>query len=162
MRLMCDAMLHGLARWLRAAGYDTEVAAAGLADAALLAHCRAEGRTLLTRDRALAQAARGRIAALFLAYDRREAQARQLKAALAIDWLGAPFTRCLVDNAALEAADAADWARVPPAARVAGGALRRCPACARLYWPGGHVRRMAAQLAAWNAPPSASMPLNNR
>lgn len=35
--------------------------------------------------------------------------------------------------------------------RAAGGALRRCPECGRLYRPGGHVRRMLTELAAWNA-----------
>jgi uncharacterized protein with PIN domain len=151
MRLLCDEMLHGLARWLRAAGYDTAVAPHGIDDDALLAACRAESRVLLTRDRRLAAAAPPGTAALRLADDGRDAQARQLREALGIDWSHAPFTRCLVDNAPLDAADAAQWAAVPPASRAAGGVLRICPLCRRLYWPGGHVRRMAAQLARWQA-----------
>jgi hypothetical protein len=47
--------------------------------------------------------------------------------------------------------------RVPERSRAAGGPLRVCPECGRLYWPGGHVRRMQQRLAAWQqevAPPS--------
>ena len=77
------------------------------------------------------------------------AQARALKAALGIDWLKAPFTRCVVDNAPLEPAPLEAEAQVPPASRAAGGRLWQCPHCRRLYWPGGHLRRMQAKLAAW-------------
>jgi uncharacterized protein with PIN domain len=51
-------MLHGLGRWLRAAGYDTVTAAGGLSDRALAARCAEEGRVLLTKDRRLAKQGR--------------------------------------------------------------------------------------------------------
>src|SRR5438128_10712908 len=51
VRLYCDEMLARLGRWLRAAGYDTAIAAGGLPDAALIARCAAEARILVTRDR---------------------------------------------------------------------------------------------------------------
>ena len=51
MKFLCDEMLRGLARWLRAAGYDTAVAEVGERDGALLARAVAEGRLLVTRDR---------------------------------------------------------------------------------------------------------------
>jgi len=38
---------------------------------------------------------------------------------------------------------------VPENSRAAGGPLRVCPECARLYWRGGHVRRMQQRLAVW-------------
>jgi uncharacterized protein len=47
-------MLTGIGRWLRAAGYDTVIAAGGASDADLLAQARAESRVLLTCDRGLA------------------------------------------------------------------------------------------------------------
>ncbi len=50
-KFLCDEMLWGLGRWLRAAGYAT--AARGLADGELLRRAGAEGRVLLTLDRAL-------------------------------------------------------------------------------------------------------------
>ena len=46
---MCDAMLGGLARWLRAAGYDAEYEY-GIDDAKLVRRAEAEGRILLSSD----------------------------------------------------------------------------------------------------------------
>jgi uncharacterized protein len=150
MRLLCDEMLLRLGRWLRAAGYDTAIAEAGAADADLLARSAAENRVLLTRDfRLAARAEAAAVPVVQLAAGDIAGQARELKAALDIDWLHAPFTRCLVDNAPLDAAPPEAAAEVPPSSRAAGGPLRRCPRCGRLYWPGGHVRRMQARLASW-------------
>ena len=156
---MCDEMLLRLGRWLRAAGYDTAIAAGGTEDAALIARCAAENRVLLTRDRPLAARAEASVAVVHLAEETIDAQARALAAALGIDWLHALFTRCVVDNAVLVPAPPEAWAEVPPRSREAvglqptgltrGGKLLRCPQCSRLYWPGGHVRRMRQRLAAW-------------
>src|SRR5207302_3118389 len=151
-RLCCDEMLARLGRWLRAAGYDTAIAEGGLSDAALIARCAAEARILVTRDRHLAAAAQGRVTVVRLAESEIAAQARAIRAALGIDWQYAPFTRCLLDNTPLDPAPPGMAARVPPASRAAGGPLRVCPGCGRLYWPGGHVRRMLARLAGWNVP----------
>jgi len=72
-----------------------------------------------------------------------------LRSAFAIDWQYAPFTRCLIDNRALEMAAPRLARLVPENSRAAGGPLRVCPECARLYWRGGHVRRMQQRLAVW-------------
>jgi uncharacterized protein with PIN domain len=55
-RVLCDAMLGKLARYLRMCGYDTAYALdRGIeADAAIGELARREGRTLLTRDADLA------------------------------------------------------------------------------------------------------------
>ena len=107
---MCDEMLLRLGRWLRAAGYDTAIAEGGTDDAVLIARCAAEGRVLLTRDRLLAVRAEAAVPVLLLVEETIEGQARALTASLGIDWLCAPFTRCVIDNAVLEAAppEAAD------------------------------------------------------
>src|SRR5688572_14232521 len=47
--LACDAMLGGLARWLRAAGYDASWHD-GIDDGDLVRLCHAEGRTVLSSD----------------------------------------------------------------------------------------------------------------
>ena len=146
MRLFCDEMLARLGRWLRAAGYDTAIAEGGVPDAVVIARCTAESRVLLTRDRPLAAAANGRVRLVHLTETDVASQACALRIVLGIDWQRAPFTRCLVDNAPLAAAPPEMSARVPPASRAAGGALQICPNCQRLYWPGGHVRRMLARL----------------
>jgi len=152
MRLCCDEMLARLGRWLRAAGYDTAIAEGGIADATLIARCAAEARILVTRDRHLAAAARGRVTVVRLAESEISTQARALRVALGADWQFAPFTRCLVDNTRLDPAPPAMAAQVPPLSRAAGGPLRVCPECGRLYWLGGHVRRMLARLAEWSVP----------
>jgi uncharacterized protein len=55
----------------------------------------------------------------------------------------APFA-ALVGNRSLEIAAPELAALVP---KDLG--LRVCPECGRLYWPGGHVRRMQQRLAFW-------------
>jgi uncharacterized protein len=150
MRFFCDEMLLRLGRWLRAAGHDTAIAHGGLADPVLIARCRAEERMLLTKDRSLAALARGRAAVMLLSGAGIEAEARELRRVLGLDWQAAPFTRCVLDNTPLDPAGEGDLARIPERARAIGGPIRLCPACRRLYWSGSHVRRMAARLAAWN------------
>jgi uncharacterized protein with PIN domain len=67
----------------------------------------------------------------------------------ALDWLSRAFTRCLVDNTPLVAADEAAIARAPRDALKPGEPLFHCPACGRVYWRGSHYTRMHAKLAAW-------------
>jgi len=134
-----------LARWLRAAGYDTLAAQAGMSDRALLALCEAEGRILISRDRKLLQIRR-RPPIVILVADDIEAQARALSTALGLDWRLAPFTRCLEDNALLRPATPGEIARTPVSAQSLPGPWRACPVCGRIYWPGSHVRRMQARL----------------
>lgn len=145
MRFLCDEMLARLARLLRAAGYDTALAEPGERDTPMLERARAEGRVLVTRDRELA--ARRGPAAVLIRNDAAEDQARALTAVLPIDWEMAPFTRCVMDNSPLRAATPEEVAAMPARARTGGGPFRACPVCGRLYWPGSHVKRMAARLA---------------
>lgn len=149
MQFFCDEMLRGLGKWLRAAGYDTVIAEGGLPDRVVAARCAAEDRILLTRDRHLAANAAGDARVVLVTDGGIDESARALRAALDIDWQHAPFTRCTVDNRPLEPAPAASAGLVPEGSRSAGGPLRVCPGCGRLYWPGGHVRRMQQRLARW-------------
>ena len=157
-RFLCDEMLHGLGRWLRAAGYNTVIAAGGIRDRELTARCANEDRVLLTRDRHLATVVAGTAPVVLLPGGGIDEAARALRIALDIDWQYAPFTRCIVDNRLLEMAPPDLALRVPERSRVAGGPLRVCRECGRLYWPGSHVRRMQRRLAAWQeeTPPSTS------
>lgn len=151
IRLFCDAMLASLARWLRAAGYDTGLATVSAMDRAVLDACLAQSRILVTRDQHLAAHAPGGIRVVLLAVDGLDAQAAELAVALGIDWTCAPFTRCLLDNTPLREATPDERMRVAPRARDLPGPFRACPACGRVYWPGSHVRRMQARLEQWNA-----------
>lgn len=155
-------MLADLARWLRAAGHDTAVAVPGTPDRELTRRAVAEDRVLLTRDRRLAVDRPAAARVVVLPHEALDATARRLVAELGLDWLEAPFTRCMVDDAPLEAATAAAAARAPPEALATGGPFTRCPACGRLYWPGSHVRRMRAQLEAWAAASGSTIPASAR
>ena len=158
LRFMCDEMLRGLGRWLRAAGYDTVVAHGGLPDRILAARCATEERVLLTKDRHLAATVNGTVSVLLVPGDRLDDAARALRSALGIDWQYAPFTRCLVDNRPLETATPRLARLIPENSRAAGGPLRVCPECGRLFWRGGHVRRMQQRLARWQNAPASKIP----
>ncbi len=145
-RFLCDAMLGHLARWLRAAGYDTELAPPRAGDRALLEAARREGRILLTCDRTILGDG-VRIRQLPMA--ELSELARILREDLGIDWLRAPFSRCLLDNAELEEVADPATAGIPAPARHLPGPFTRCPRCGRLFWPGSHVRRMRERLASW-------------
>ena len=149
VKLLCDEMLARLGRYLRAAGYDTEIGEAGLHDRTLLERAIAENRILITCDRAMLSRrhAAGRV--MILSHGALDDSVEALSRRLGIDWLHAPFTRCLVDNARLGRAATADRKRLPERARAAGGPVRICPVCGRLYWPGSHVQRMTARLRRW-------------
>jgi uncharacterized protein with PIN domain len=147
MRFLCDEMLGRLARYLRAAGYDTTQAAGGAADGALLAQARREGRRFVTCDSRIVLHRSAGGVAIVLPRGTLDELARALSAAAGVDWLHRPFTRCLVDNALLTAATATDRVRIP--GDVAIGAARACPSCGRAYWAGSHHRRMLARLRAW-------------
>jgi len=144
VRLLCDEMLARLGRWLRAAGYDTEIAEGGASDRALVAHCAAEARTLLTRDRHLAEVAAAR--ALPLLHCPRAPSRRKRGRC---DMVSAS-----TGNTPVHPLPGRQRAARPGSARSRGavsaaiGRRRRAtgamPNCARLYWPGGHVPHAGA------------------
>ena len=144
---LCDEMLGGLVRLLRAAGYDALLARAGEPDADLLAVARAEGRLLLTRDRHLA-AATSEAEVFLVRANAPEEQAAELSRAYPVDWLRAPLTRCLVDNSMLRPATAVEIGAAPASAHDLGGPFTACSACGRIYWPGSHARRILGKLTA--------------
>lgn len=154
-RFLCDEMLAGLARWLRAAGHDASTPEKGEPDQRLIARAAVQDRLFLTRDRPilLHRASIGLV--VMLESESLDDQAEELKRRLAVDWLADPFSRCLVCNVAVEPARPADLAGIPEQARALPGPIRRCPSCDRVYWPGSHERRMRARLEAWAGKPGA-------
>ncbi|HYD98101.1 MAG TPA: DUF5615 family PIN-like protein [Alphaproteobacteria bacterium] len=146
LRFLCDEMLARLGRWLRAAGYDTAIAAGGAPDGAVLDQALREGRLLLTRDRGLSERRLAAGTVIEIAGSRIGDQARDLMAKLPVDWLAAPFTRCLVCNVPLEPASEAERLSVPETVRPDDRPIHTCPSCRRLYWAGGHEKRMRSTL----------------
>lgn len=151
-RFLCDRMLLRLARWLRAAGYDTTVADATARDRDILADAVREARLLLTRDRGLAFHRYADGTVIVITGDGLGAQTAALQRQIAIDWQFDPLSRCLVCNEPLRLAEAPLLQALPATVR---GPIRTCPACRRLYWAGGHetrIRRTLAGLAAGAEP----------
>jgi uncharacterized protein with PIN domain len=146
MRFLCDEMLHRLGRWLRGAGYDTEIAGNGGADGALLAQALAEGRKLLTRDRAILQRKRAAEVVILVNSDVVRVQAGFLGRTLGVNWLANPFSRCMICNTILAPASPGLARTAPFNVREAGVPIHHCSGCGRLYWPGSHERRIRATL----------------
>lgn len=146
LRFLCDRMLAGLGKWLRAAGYDTVVADHGAGDTHLLERARREGRILLTCDRRIEKERPPlRQPVVVLASNRIDAAGAELTRRLGLDWQRHVFTRCLCDNALLRPATSAEMQRVPEGCD--GRAVMVCPLCHRPYWRGSHTARMQARLA---------------
>ena len=143
-RFAADCMLGTLAKWLRVAGLDCDYAG-GMTDDGLAEVARG-GRTLLTRDRALAARCGDR--GLYVESDDLELQLLQVMAAMPGLVEGSePLSRCLVCNV-----EVVDAALDEVAARVPQGVLDRvrefwrCPRCDRVYWTGTHVADMERRL----------------
>lgn len=146
-RFLCDEMLGRLARYLRAAGYDTELAAGGLPDRDLLRQAMAEGRHFLTRDRLILEH-RGAVGTVcLLPNGNLDEWARAIGERFSIDWLARAFSRCLVDNTPLVPTFSHHHPQLPK--DVHGLEMQRCPTCERIYWPGSHSRRMRLRLEEW-------------
>ncbi len=133
-RLLADAMLGKLARWLRLLGFDVEYAPVD--DHALAARARAEGRVLLTRDHGLA--ARRGLSVLLVTSEVLDEQLRQV-----LDTLGYPDERtrprCMQCNVPLEPLSPTEAAAyVPPYVVRTQTRFRRCPRCGRITWPATH------------------------
>ncbi len=142
---LADAMVLGLARWLRVAGFDVS-SHPECHDRELVALSGQQGRVLLTRDRDLVTHLRPARAVLLEAARPLE-QVRELADALELSAPAELFTRCLRCNRLLRPATREEKARgIPATARDGPGPFRCCPGCGRLYWPGSHTRRMRAAL----------------
>lgn len=149
MKLLCDEMLRGLARWLRAAGYDTQVADPGNSDQALRAQAMAEGRLLISRDRKFREYRDQADWLVLLQGNTLADNARELTGQLSLDWLHRPFSRCLLCNQPLQNATPAQQSGLPEDVRALPGPILYCPHCNKLYWQGGHVMRMRRHLQHW-------------
>lgn len=142
-KLLADAMLGRLARWLRAAGYDTAYDPAA-SDRALVRQARLEDRVLLTADRTLARSRGART--LLIESDDLLDQLIQVRRALGPP-AAACFSRCLACNGLLEPADSVSMAEhLPPYIVRKHTVFSRCSLCGRIYWPGTHWDRMRAVL----------------
>ena len=147
---VCDAMLGGLARWLRAAGYDAEFAC-GVDDRRLVSRALATGAVLLSSD--------GQI------FKRNVIKHKTAKALFVPPGLGKieqlefvlgelglpvrPQPRCMSCGGSLEEVDRqAVRGEAPPKAYAACDQFWRCGRCRKLFWRGSHWRKITARLKA--------------
>jgi len=145
-RLIADAMLGGLARWLRVLGLDT-AHDPSLDDPDLVDWAVAEERVILTRDRRLVLRKRA-WNHLLVRSEVVDEQVRQVLGDLRLE--PSPedlFSRCLRCNEELREVPAKEAAReVPPYVARTQTRFRRCPSCGRIYWRATHAERMRRRL----------------
>jgi uncharacterized protein len=142
-RLLADEMLGRLARYLRMVGCDT-VFARGWSDDAIVRTARAEGRTVLTRDRELATRLDD---VLRLRSDDLAGQFRELVAAFPTLPRRVSFERCTLCNGVLEPSGGlrgVDRER-------SGDAVYACSSCGHRFWEGSHTAAVRRHVAAWTA-----------
>ena len=149
MRFLCDAMLGGLARWLRAAGYDAYYAREGtdVSDGALVGRAIAEERVLLTSDRGFLERKPVRdeeVSLLVVPHLPLEGQLRLV--VRSFDLARLP-SRCMECNGELESVRPDAIAeRVPPGVIQAQQKFFRCLGCDRIFWHGSHWERIGGRL----------------
>jgi uncharacterized protein with PIN domain len=146
-RFACDAMLGGLARWLRAAGYDASWHD-GIDDGDLVRLALAEGRTVLSSDGdvfAFALVRDGVVPSLFV--PRGLAVQDQLAHVLQQLHLSLREMRCMTcggDLSELTKEDAAG--RAPPRSFAYHEQFWECVRCGKVFWHGTHWRKIIDQL----------------
>ncbi len=145
-RLLCDEMLQGLARWLRAAGYDTATVERGTDDRGVVESALEEDRMLLSRDRHLRHYRRLQGHLLLLRGNEEASIVAELNATTDINWMRAPLTRCMRCNGVLRRATVEELTRIPSGSRDCVEVAWVCPDCGRIYWRGAHVPKILRKL----------------
>ena len=145
IRFFADVNVASVVRWLRAVGLDTAWEDA-IADADLIRRAIEEKRFVLTLDKRIPEEFRADNV-LLLSTVEPLAQFAEIVRRFNIQKPAEFFTRCLVCNTRLRAAEAEEIAEnAPRVVREAHEKFRFCAACRKIYWEGSHARRMRAAL----------------
>jgi len=143
----CDAMLGGLARWLRAAGYDARYEY-GIDDRELLRRAAEGGGTILSSDGPMFQRnviRSGEIRALYVP----QQLSRLEQFRFVMRKLGLPLLppRCMACGGGLaEVPKHAVAGEAPPLAYRHCERFWRCDRCGQLFWRGTHWTRITRLL----------------
>lgn len=147
-RFFCDAMLGGLSRWLRAAGYDASFEY-GIDDGVLVRVAAEQGRVVLSSDGGIFErnvVKRGEVRALRV--PRATPPVEQLAFVLRAFDLQTTEARCMACSGELLETTKADVAGIaPPRSFAAYDRFWTCASCQKLYWHGTHWSRIARRLA---------------
>jgi uncharacterized protein with PIN domain len=140
-RFVADVHLGKLARFLRLLGFDTRYRN-DLADAELVRISVRERRILLTRDLGLLKHKVLSRAHWVRATDA-ERQVSEVVAALSLNRVARPFTRCMSCNGVLEPISRLEVAdEVPADVYRSFRRFARCRGCKQVYWRGTHFKRL--------------------
>lgn len=147
-RFACDVMLGGVARWLRAAGYDATWQR-DVADWDLIRLARHEGRVLLSSDTGIFRVGivrDGDVPALFVPHGPTQEQL-----AFVLNELKMPLRepRCMACGGGLrDVPKEQARGRVPERSFAWQERFWECERCGKIIWKGTHWQRIAEELAA--------------
>lgn len=145
----CDAMLGGLSRWLRAAGYDASFEL-GIDDGVLVRRAAEQGRILLSSDGGIFErnvVKSGAVQALHV--PRATPPVEQLGFVLRTFDLETIDPRCMACGGELGEVPKANVAAIaPPRSFLAYDRFWICRSCSRLFWRGTHWVRIRRALDA--------------
>lgn len=148
-RFFCDAMLGGLSRWLRAAGYDASFVH-GIDDGVLVRRAGEEERIVLSSDSGIFDrnvVKNGIVRALWV--PRATPPVEQLAYVFKELGLAAREARCMACGGELHEVPKDDVAHVaPPRSFAAYERFWTCESCSKLYWRGTHWARITSSLEA--------------
>ncbi len=143
----CDAMLGGLARWLRAAGYEAHFEY-GIADRELVRRTEEGGGILLSSDGPMFERTvirTGRVQALYIPQQMNNLQ--QLGFVMARLGLSLLAPRCMSCGGELLTLPKHEvMGEAPPLAYRHCSDFYRCRACGKLFWKGTHWQRIRQRL----------------
>jgi uncharacterized protein with PIN domain len=146
---ICDAMLGGLARWLRAAGYSASFNA-HIADGELVRRAHEEQRCLLTSDSGIMDryaVSEGIVESVFIPLGMTVVE--QLAHVMGQLGLDLQDSRCMCcDGVLVETTVDAVESEIPPKVLRSRQRFFRCAGCDRVYWRGRHWESIGKRLAA--------------
>jgi len=144
---ICDAMLGGLARWLRAAGYDAQFQY-GIDDRELLDRARKDARVILSSDGPMFERnviKSGRLRALYI--PQQSSKLQQLQFVLRELSLPLRSPRCMACGGRLtEVPKHTVTGEAPPLTFKHCDRFWRCSRCGKLLWRGTHWQRITKRL----------------
>ncbi|MEZ0393555.1 MAG: Mut7-C RNAse domain-containing protein [Desulfurococcaceae archaeon] len=148
-KFVVDAMLGGVARWLRLLGYDT-VYRKDLADWEILRIAERDGRIVVTRDRGLHRRALKRgLTSIYLWQDDMAERLAHLAATAGIRLsVDLERSRCPLCNGELrKVSKEAVKDKVPRRVYELYSDFWMCTRCGQVYWIGGHWRGIENELS---------------
>ena len=153
LRFFCDAMLGGLARWLRAIGYDAAFEY-GIDDADLIERAAGDGRTILSSDGGLFERnviKNGEVPALYIPQQlSRTDQLRFVAGSLKLTRLPPRCMKCGGELTEIPKHTVATEA--PPLAFRSCDHFWRCQSCRKLLWHGTHWHKIESRLTGLGLP----------